>query len=212
MEKNPQRTAWYNPEISSDMIEGALANKPGWSRLEETEHFKVLKTLLGMVPRNLTELADIGCGAGEISRVFPSYNYTGFDLPHIIENVAFKVNPNSNYKKIDVQEVDFEIFSPYDIILCNSFISELKNGEEVLGSLFKLAPDYIILHRQEMTKTETHSKDYETYGNLTTLKCILAEDSIKKFLDLYGFSCLKAFRLGPDLYSFLFKKNEAATS
>jgi|6_EtaG_2_1085325.scaffolds.fasta_scaffold01950_10 hypothetical protein len=212
MKKSPQPTAWYNPEIASDMVKGALCQLEGWQKLENSDHFPVLEALLKMIPSELKKLADTGCGAGEISRVFPSYNYTGFDLPHIIEEVALKVNPDSRYKKIDIQEVNFGIFSSFNIVLCNSFISELENGEDVLNSFFKSAPDYIILHRQEMTKAGTHSKDYETYGNLTTLKCILAEDSIKESCDLYGFSCLKAFRLGPDLYSFLFKKNEATTS
>ena len=212
MKKKCQKTAWYNPEIASDMVKGALCQLEGFDKLENSDHFPVLEALLKMIPSELKKLADIGCGAGEISRAFPGYDYTGFDLPHIIEQVALKVNPDSRYEKIDIQEVDFNVFSSFNIALCNSFISELENGEDILNSLFKSSPDYIILHRQEITKTGTYSKNYKTYGSLTTLKCILAEDSIKEFLDSYGFSCPQAFRVGPDLYSFLFKKNETPQS
>ena len=212
MKKSPQQTAWYNPKIASDMVKGALCQLEGWQKLENSDHFPVLEALLNMIPSDSKILADIGCGAGEISRAFPNYDYTGFDLPHIIEEVALKVNPDSRYKKIDIQEVNFDVFSSFNIALCNSFISELENGQDILNSLFDASPDYIILHRQEITKTGTYFKNYKTYGSLTTLKCILSEDSIKKSLDFYGFSCPQAFRVGPDLYSFLFKKNETTQS
>ena len=170
-----------------------------------------LDKIIQNVPAN-SDALDIGCGAGEISRVLDSYEYTGFDLPHIIEEVALKVNPNSQYEKIDIQKVDFDIFSSFDIVLCNSFISELGNGEDILNSLFKSSPRYIILHRQEVTRLSTYSEEYKTYGDLNTIKCVLSEDCIKEFLEFYDFSCPQAYRLSTNLYSFLFKKNEIPQS
>ena len=212
MKKSLQQTAWYNPEIASDMVKGALCQLEGWQKLENSDHFPILQSLLTMIPPKLKKIADIGCGAGEISRVLDSYEYTGFDLPHIIEEVALKVNPNSRYDKIDIQKVDFDIFSSFDIVLCNSFISELGNGEDILNSLFKSSPRYIILHRQEVTRLSTYSEEYKTYGDLNTLKCVLSEDCIKEFLEFYDFSCPQAYRLSTNLYSFLFKKNEIPQS
>ena len=207
MEKN-LLTAWHNPEITSDMVKGARCELEGWKKLEEAEHFPALEALLKIVPSNLKKLGDIGCGAGEFFRVFPDYEYTGFDLPHVIENVAMEVNPTANYEKIDINQVDFGIFSNYDIILCNSFISELPNGDDILNLLFIARPKYILLHRQEITDDTIHCENYKTYGNLTTPKCVLSNQFFNKAISLYGFSPVQAFSITPALFSILFKRND----
>ena len=206
--KKPPLTAWHNPEITSDMVKGARCELEGWKKLEESDHFPALEGLLKIVPSNLKKLGDVGFGAGEISRVFPDYEYTGFDLPHVIENVAMEVNPTGNYEKIDINQVDFDIFSGYDIILCNSFISELPNGEDILNSLFSVKPKYILLHRQEIADDTTRSENYKTYGNLMTPKCILSNQFFNEAISLSNFSPLQAFSIAPSLFSILFKRND----
>ena len=207
MKKTPP-TAWYNPEITSDMVKGARCELEGWRKLEEADHFPALERLLKIIPPNFKKLADLGCGAGEVSRVFPDYEYTGFDLPHIIVNVAQEINPTATYKKIDINDVDFNIFSSYDIILCNSFISELPNGDAILKSLFAARPKYILLHRQEISHESIHCEDYKTYGNLTTPKCILSNQFFTETLLSHDFSPLQAFNIPPALFSILFKRND----
>jgi len=201
-------TAWHNPGITSDMVKGARCELEGWKKLEESDHFPALEGLLKTIPPNLKKLADLGCGAGEFSRVFPDYEYTGFDLPHVIENVAMEVNPMGNYKKIDINQVDFDIFSGYDIILCNSFISELPNGEDILNSLFSVKPKYILLHRQEITDDTMRSENYKTYGDLMTPKRILSNQFFNEAIPLYNFSPVRAFGIAPSLFSILFKRND----
>ena len=234
MKKDSQKTAWYNPEIASDMVKGALCQLKGFNKLEDADHFPYLKDHLEKIPSPLKKLADVGCGAGEISRAFPNYDYIGFDLPHIVEEVALKVNPDSKYEKLDVVEAGSETirntFSSFDIVLCNSVISELENGESVLNSIFEASPNYIILHRQEIQPnpflkenpaTTQILENYTTYGGLPTIKCVLSENSIMKMQKLHNFSCVQAFPITryslsdgsvSYLMSLLFKKNETPQS
>lgn len=169
MEKNlTNDVAWYNNTVlPQQMIDGALGNLPGWGRLEEAGHFGVLDGLVQSIKPD--SIADLGCGAAEVGRVYPSVNYTGLDLPHIIENVAKVVNPNLKYIEFDANKSDFTIFKDFDLIICNGFISELPNPLEILNKLLINMGKYLIIHRQyfdESTRLDT----YKTYGNLDTVR------------------------------------------
>jgi len=169
MEKNlTSEVAWYdNTVLPQQMIDGALGNLPGWGRLEEAEHFSVLDSLVQLISVN--SIADLGCGAAEVGRLYAGSDYTGLDLPHIIENVAKVVNPNLNYIEFDANKSDYSILQKFDLIICNSFISELPNPLEVVEKLLTNMGRYLIIHRQyfdESTRLDT----YKTYGNLDTVR------------------------------------------
>ena len=169
MEKDlTSEVAWYdNTVLPQQMIDGALGNLPGWGRLEEAEHFSVLDSLVQLISVN--SIADLGCGAAEVGRLYAGSDYTGLDLPHIIENVAKVVNPNLNYIEFDANKSDYSILQKFDLIICNSFISELPNPLEVVEKLLTNMGRYLIIHRQyfdESTRLDT----YKTYGNLDTVR------------------------------------------
>lgn len=165
MENN--NTAWFNEDILPiEMIKGATGEK-GWARLEHTEHFNVLNSFIKDL--NILKMADIGCGAGELGRVLANLDYTGFDLPHIIEKVSKVVNPNLNYHYFDADNFDYTKLKDFNLIVCNSFISELNNPIEVLSKLLDNTTEYLLIHRQYFT-SETNFSEYNTYGNLITVR------------------------------------------
>jgi hypothetical protein len=179
MNNMEKKTAWYNDDIlPNEMVSGAIGQK-GWVRLEHSEHFKVLDGLVKLV--NPKKIADVGCGAAELGRVYIGINYTGFDLPHIIEKVSKVVNKNLKYENFDANDFDYTVFKEYDLLICNGFISELTNPIEVLKKLIENTSGYLIIHRQFFSN-ETNFSEYMTYGELTTIRSHISLDEFNTLL------------------------------
>lgn len=173
-----KKTAWYNEDIlPQDMVDGANGKK-GWPKLEHSTHFKILKELIELC--NSKNIADLGCGAGELGRIYSNMDYTGFDLPHIIELVSKKVNPNLNYVKFDANNFNYSDINKFDLIVCNGFISELPNPIPILKKIIENTKKFLIIHRQ-FFGNKTELKEYKTYGKLNT---IINYISITDFNDL----------------------------
>jgi trans-aconitate methyltransferase len=160
------------------MVRGAKGEN-GWLRLEYTDHFKVLKNFIDEL--DIENMADIGCGAGELGRVYSNLKYVGYDLPHVIEKVSKVVNPNLEYVHFNTNDFNFSKFNQYDLLVCNSFISELINPFEVLNKIVKNTNRYLIIHRQFITN-ETNFSTYNTYGNLKTTRSHLSHKELNSLL------------------------------
>jgi hypothetical protein len=162
------KTAWFNNDVlPNEMIRGAKAEIPGWKVLEESEHFKVLDSIIKKI--NPESICDIGCGSAEVGRIYKNLKYCGVDLPHIIQNVAKKLNPNNFYIEADAEDsFDFSFVEQYDVILMNSFISELTEPLKFLKKLLIYNVNYVIIHRQSLTESNTHLENYTTYGGIQT--------------------------------------------
>jgi 2-polyprenyl-3-methyl-5-hydroxy-6-metoxy-1,4-benzoquinol methylase len=185
MKKSGFVSAWFNEtELPKAMINGALGITQGFVRLEFTDHFKVLKSIMDSI--KFETIADIGCGAGELGRVIgEKVNYTGFDLPHVIENVSKVVNKSLNYVYFDTRrDFDYSKLSSFDLLVCNSFISEVSSPLEVLSSLIKHMKKYIIIHRQKFNQKQTYYKNYTTYAGLTTSESSISVFDMESILKL----------------------------
>jgi trans-aconitate methyltransferase len=176
------KTAWFNTtDLPNEMVRGALGLN-GWPRLENTDHFGVLNEMIRYCDVN--NFADVGCGAGELGRVYTNHNYTGFDLPHIIEKVAKIVNPTLEYHHFNADDSDYSIFENYDLLICNGFISELTNPIEVLSKLLKHTKKNLLIHRQYFSESN-ELKGYKTYANLNTVRCSININDFNKLLKEY---------------------------
>ncbi len=166
------KSAWYDENIlPKQMVKGADGTL-GWPRLEDSGHFKYLKEAISICEGNT--LMDLGCGAGEVGRVYSEFDYIGYDLPHIIEKVAKKVNPHLKYDSFDAYETDFQFIKGVDIVLSNSFITELTNCTGILLKIIEKVDKYIVIHRQKFSENE-EMKQYKTYGGLGTTECKISE-------------------------------------
>lgn len=173
------KTAWYNEnELPNDMVLGAIGKK-GWAKLEHSEHFGTLDKVISSISPK--KIADIGCGAGELGRIYENTGYTGFDLPHIIEKVSKVVNPNLDYKVFDAYNFDYNEFKNYDVLVCNGFISELTNPIEIIKKLLENTEGYLLIHRQFFSD-KTEIINYNTYGNLKTPRCIININELNDIL------------------------------
>jgi hypothetical protein len=174
-----KNSAWFNENhLPQEMVNGALGLN-GWGRLESSEHFKTLDSLIKL--SNGLKIADIGCGAAELGRIYSNYEYAGYDLPHIIEKVAKVVNPNLNYESFDADTFDYSKFSNHDILICNGFISELLNPLEILVKILEHTNNVLIIHRQ-FFKNSDEIISYTTYAGLPTPRCHISLENFKKIL------------------------------
>lgn len=177
MSKN--KTAWYNADLlPKEMVKGALGGLWGSGRCENTEQFKLLMSFLENL--NFTKIADIGCGAGEIGRIYSQYDYLGLDLPHIINNVAKVVNPDLNYIDFDLNESSYEVLKEYDMVICNGVLCEVDNPLDKIKKILPNVDKYFLIHRQFFSDSN-QVKMYKTYGNLDTLTNVI---NMKEFQSL----------------------------
>ena len=153
-----------NKDIALEMLRGAKCQIPGFQKLEETPHFKSLNKIFLYCSGNVKTILDLGCGCAEFGRVYKFFDYTGADLPHVIENAAKKKNPHLKYLIFDAYNSKLEFIKNYDLIIANAFISELSQPDIVLEKVLKNATKYIILHRQKIHKNINQDVSYIKYN------------------------------------------------
>jgi hypothetical protein len=185
--KSPKDNAWYNKvTVPAEMLRGAKAEIPGWKRLEENEHFKTLDKIISGL--DISSIVDIGCGAGEIGRVYNNLEYLGADLDHIVDNVSMQVNPHLKYLKFDAHDSDFDFVKPFDIVLLNGFLSEMANPIEILDKILKNSSKHVIVHRQDLSDIEeTRIENYNSYGGVEATNCIMSKQEFSDVCFSNGF-------------------------
>ena len=195
-------SAWRDEKaLPLDMLNGALGNKPGWKQLEEADHYPSLKECMDLIPRH-SKILDIGCGAGDLGRVFYDYSYTGIDLPHIIQKVSKIKNPNLNFKYFDAETHDYSFMQEFECLIMNSFLSEIPFYEKCLMKVLINSKNFVIIHRQKFTNEHSRIETYQTYANLQTFVSILNLENFKRLVELNNFEIIK------ELNSFAGLQNE----
>lgn len=200
------KTAWFDEEnLPFAMVSSNFKN------LEDSEHFYSLSECFNKA-KEASSIIDLGCGAGEVGRVFSTnYKYTGADLPHIIEKVSKLKNPNNNYLYFNAEDSDMNFIHEFDIVLMNSFLSEIPNWYLVLSKILTNSKKYIIIHRQSITKEASKNEEYSTYANLKTINTIINYKSFIKLFEMNNFEKIfetQSFVDNKDKHTFLFKKND----
>lgn len=163
----------------------AMISRANKTPLEKTSHFLELSKLINYC-EPINSIVDIGCGVAELGRIYNNKKYLGLDLPNIINNVSKLKNPDLNYVYFNAnnEEIPAEIKN-YDVIVMNSFLSELSDPINFLKKLFVYNNKYIIIHRQDFTDTDTFTKEYSSYANLKSTNSYI---SFKEFQH-----CIKGF-------------------
>lgn len=151
-------------QIIEEMIKGSSGELWG-KKLEQTDHFPILNYFLNA--SNSVTLLDLGCGAGDVSRVWKK-EYLGVDLPWVIERVSKVCNPKASYKSIDVTKEGIAELPSSDCLLMNAFLDVQEEPLLLLQSICNSRKyKNIIIHRQQLTKKENiKEKKYgKGYGN-----------------------------------------------
>jgi SAM-dependent methyltransferase len=178
------KSAWFDENKLPDSM--LNANFPP---LGESDHFSSLGKCLNEI--EVSSVLDLGCGAAEASNIFTNQKYTGADLPHIIEKVAKKKNPGHDYVSFDANTSDFSFIKGYDVVLMNSFVSEIPNWYLVLSKILPHCQKYVIIHRQEVFDGKTSVEEYKTYGGLPTTKTIVNYTQLMNVFRMNEFKVLQ---------------------
>lgn len=183
-------TCWYDLKTApAEMIRGAKGEL--WPVLEKSDHYPYLKSLMMPFINQNTKILDIGCGAAELSRLYGQCEYTGADLPHIIENVAKKMHPDNKYVPFDVydEQMDDSFISEANLIIMNAFIDVLEKPVIALQRILSKATGTVIIHRQSYhNDNNTHLSKHPSYGgtsyqsiiNRSVFNNILEENDLEK--------------------------------
>lgn len=182
-----KNSAWYNLDlIPGEMVKGAKAELQGFKKLEESDHFVILDKLIKNV--NPLSICDMGCGAGEISRVYNDLNYLGLDLPHIIERVAMVVNPGKKYMGFDANtQKDLAFLNQYQLLVMNGFLSELPDPLELIAGVLSQYKGSVIIHRQDLTDSTSFLEEYLSYGGLKTTNSQIQNIKLKDTCEKNGY-------------------------
>ena len=178
-----KETCWYN--INSELC----INKMGLGL--QTDYGKRLKKLIAEIPQGKT--VDMGCGSGKSSMFFN--NYTGVDLPEIIETIAKVVNPGLTFMKCDIIEDNIEFIKNYDIVHMDAFIDVMQYPLEVLDRVLNNCNKYVLLLRQEVIEGRTKVIKNPSYGGFTYHSEIDQKDLLNIFKK-HEFSIVKEINCG----------------
>jgi len=199
------KTAWFD----NNMLPAAMLNS-GFKPLRQSDHFATLDKSLSMTTGD--KLLDLGCGIAEVAGTFPSYKYTGVDLPHIIENAAKVKNPEADFISFDANTDSYDFIKNYDIVLMNSFISEIPDWYRCLSNVLYNAKKYVIIHRQEITNSQSHLREYRTYAGLKTTNSVINYDELTKLFYFNEFEVVyesNSFPNDKNQKTFLLKKESS---
>lgn len=182
MENNTmQKEAWKTEKICDLILNREFPH------IIYSDHFESLTQCLQKI-KDIKNIIDVGCGNAEFGDVCQNVDYTGADLPHIINKVASIKRPNFNYITLDVEQDDLSFLNNYDLVFMNAFISEMKNPIETLGKILDVSKKYVLVHRQDVGET-TYLEEYTPYDqNLIATNSTVSRNELQKTITDCGFT------------------------
>jgi len=160
-------TAWNNGDICNHIL------NTNFPPLNKSNHFHALNKCVERIKPDINNVLDLGCCKAEFSDAFPDIDYCGADLSHIIENVSKKLRPDNKYINLNADMDSLSILYDFDLIVMNSFLSEMKNPLKTLHSVLTYSKKYVIIHRQDIVNHPTRLETYKTYGGLETVNSLI---------------------------------------
>lgn len=206
-------TCWYdmNAEMCIQLMGKGLYKEYG----------QRLKKLIAMIPVDAKTVIDIGCGSGRSVMLFEDYEYTGLDLPKVINTISKVVNPKLGFIGCDIIEDDIRFIYDYDIVHMDAFIDVMQYPLQILDKILKNCNKYVLLLRQEIINEETQIiKNLPFYliqkpsYNGFTYHSLINRKHLLKIFKKYNFKILKEIDAGlkGNWRNFLLKKNEFSNS
>jgi len=177
-------TCWYN-------LNAKLCVKKMGLGLQK-DYGKRLKKLIELMPPKKSVI-DLGCGSGRSSMFFK--NYTGVDLPEVIETVAKVASPKLKFIQCDIIEDDIKFISKYDIVHMDAFIDVMQYPLRILDKVLENCTGYVLLLRQEVVKGKTRVIKNPSYGGVTYHSEINEKDLLDVF-NKHGLSIVKEIESG----------------
>jgi hypothetical protein len=154
--------------------------------LNASDHFKSLNKCVESIEPEFNSVIDIGCCKAEFADAFPKLDYTGADLEHIIKGVSMKIRPLLSYVFFDANSHDYSILDDFDIVVMNSFLSEMMEPIKILHKILTFSKKYVIIHRQDISD-KTFLEQYQTYGGLSATNSAIGRNDFINVIHNNGF-------------------------
>lgn len=193
---------WNSNKIYESMLAGAKGKI--FPKLEDSSHWPVLKNYLDIVSQKGSKnLCDLGCGAASLGLLYDKLDYTGADLPNIIDNVS-KINAkNLNFIKFNIYD-NVNFLKEFDCIVLNAFIDVMKNPVEILDKILSCSVKHIIIHRQHIGN-QTKSWLTNSYNNMTSYQSQISINDLNNLIDKYKYIPIKQNKIDSQ-FSILLEK------
>jgi hypothetical protein len=194
---------WKESDLIVDqMIKGSTGELWG-NRLEQTSHYPLLKKVFDIVGQQGL-LIDLGCGAGDVSRVWNG-KYLGIDLDWVIERVAKVCNPSACYASQDIQSQFLAAFPKCKCVLLNALLDVLEKPEEILRKICKaIDTEFVIVHRQKIS--DQNKVEYgKSYGDSVVAISTISMDELNKISQEIGIKEIKLFHWEGEYYTFILR-------
>jgi SAM-dependent methyltransferase len=171
------KTGWHNDKICQHIL------STNFPKLRDSNHFTAINMCMNKIDSSLyPSILDIGCCKAELAVTFPYFQYTGADLPNIIEGVSKKIRPGLAYIYFNAETDNYEVINNrFDVIVMNSFLSEISDPLSVLDKVLKSAKKYIIIHRQDISDKEA-IEQYQTYGGLNATNSTICRQDLERLI------------------------------
>jgi len=182
-------TCWHNNFCCKKMNEFFDNNVK--CNFEIPYHIEILKEQLKLIPKyKLPLLLDIGCGTSSSSLYCNEFIYEGCDLEHIINSCSKRNFPQYIYHIIDIENDDVSFIKNYNVLLLNGIIDVMQHPLLMLNKILTYATDYVIIHRQEISKTKpTHIIKNDSYGGYT-YHSIINESDFNLLINAHKFKII----------------------
>lgn len=190
--------------VVDQMIKGSTGELWGVT-LEKTDHFPLLSHVLEIVG-NENSLIDIGCGAGDVSRVWKG-EYVGVDFDWVIERVAKICNPNSNYVSLDLNVDSVKKLPKAKVALMNAFLDVREDPHEMFEQVMGLEIDSLVVHRQRLSQSSCVIDKRPGYGGTSVPSSVMSVDRIMSFTEKFAPNAtISLFHWQQDFYTFIVRK------
>jgi 2-polyprenyl-3-methyl-5-hydroxy-6-metoxy-1,4-benzoquinol methylase len=132
------------------------------------------------------KLLDIGCGVGVYSelchRHIKNICYTGIDYSEEAILIA-KNNWNNGSTFIikDINDIDYNFLSKYDLIHMGALLDVLPNADDVLDLILKFSIKNILISRIDIDDNK-NCYTYTAYDEILTYKYVHSKDNLLKII------------------------------
>ena len=187
--------------IVEQMIKGSTGELWG-VKLEQSDHFPLLSHVLNHVG-NEGDLVDIGCGAGDVSRVWNG-KYTGVDLDWVIRRVSKVCNPTHNYISLDLTVESILNLPRARVALMNAFLDVRDDPHEIFNQILAIDIDNLIVHRQRLSQNQNFVEKRPGYGGSEVPSSVMSLEKIAAAVEkLRPTSKISLFHWQQDYYTFI---------
>ncbi len=187
-----QGTCWYKEECVDGM------NKFYDKNIKDhdvTRHLGGFTTLLARTGLKHGDIVDLGCGTAMLSDFCKGFIYSGADLPHILSGCAMRNYPNFFYRGCDLVKDDMSWIRKFSIAVLNGVIDVMQYPLETLERILMHCPEYLIIHRQEITEAgQTHAKEGPGY-NGRSFHSVIARKDFNTLIDRLHFDVVQEVAL-----------------